>query len=74
MKNKLTFLVSLIFGIPFILMTDLFPLHRYGMFASLPGNPSIKKKYEIEIFLKGTWQVLTSGNEYLDHGYFPVQA
>lgn len=68
-------LIALVFGLPFIGLTDFFPLHRYGMFARLAesdaGTPG---KYSIEIHLGGQWQTLAAGNDYLDRNYFPLLA
>jgi hypothetical protein len=65
-----------LFGIPFLAMQDLFPLHRYGMFARsarLPG--SLLKHYSIEIRHPGrNWEELQTGSPYFDSGFFPEWA
>lgn len=70
----LLILFILIFGIPFLLITDLFPLHRYGMFAGISRQPGEMKKFHIKMKVAGSWQTLSAVNEYLDQNYFPLQA
>ena len=70
----LLILFILIFGIPFLLITDLFPLHRYGMFAGISSQSGESEKFHIEMKVAGSWQTLSAGNEYLDNNYFPLQA
>jgi len=64
----------LIFGIPFLLITDLFPLHRYGMFAGISKQKGEPEKFHLKMKVAGSWQTLSAGNEYLDNNYFPLQA
>jgi hypothetical protein len=70
----LVILLVLIFGIPFLLITDLFPLHRYGMFASISMQQGGIEKFQIQTKVAGSWQPLSAGNAYLDQNYFPLQA
>lgn len=70
----LVILFVLIFGVPFLLITDLFPLHRYGMFAGISRQPGVSEKFHIDLKVAGRWQTLMAGNEYLDQNYFPLQA
>jgi len=72
-KGPVIFLV-LIFGLPFLLITDLFPLHRYGMFAALPSHETKTVKTEIHVHSDRHWKKLVTGNEYLDAGYLPKEA
>ena len=72
--RTLIILFVLVFGIPFLLITDLFPLHRYGMFAGVSRQPGKTEKFRIEMKVAGSWQTLSAGNEYLDKNYFPLQA
>jgi hypothetical protein len=73
-KKLLYFCLPIVFGIPFLLMTDLFPLHRYGMFAGLARKKQPLSQYSIEIHLTGKWTKLEAENEYLDKNYFPLVA
>ena len=70
----LIILFVLIFGVPFLLITDMFPVHRYGMFAGISRQPGELEKFHIEMKVAGSWQILSAGNEYLDSNYFPLQA
>jgi len=72
--RTLIILFVLVFGIPFMLITDLFPLHRYGMFAGISRQPGESEKFQIEMKVAGRWQTLSASNEYLDNNYFPLQA
>lgn len=63
----ISLLIPLIFGIPFLLLTDLFPFHRFGMFARIPAkNPAA----EVRILLCGsdTAMLLETGSPCLDRG------
>jgi len=74
MKKYLYLFVPLVFGIPFLLLADLFPLHRYGMFSGLARPEIVFSQYSIHIHLAGKWQKLEAENEYLDKNYFPMEA
>jgi hypothetical protein len=60
-------LIPLVFGIPFLLLTDLFPFHRYGMFARIPNS---KTGPEVRILLanRDTTLALETGSPCLDRG------
>jgi hypothetical protein len=63
----LSLLIPLIFGIPFLLLTDLFPFHRYGMFARLPAaDPS--PECRILLANADTLLELKTGSPSLDRG------
>ena len=66
-SSFLSLLIPLIFGIPFLLLTDLFPFHRFGMFARFPVK---KPAPEIKILLYGsdTVMLLKTGSPCLDRG------
>lgn len=69
-KVRLLVLWLAAFGLPFVLITDLFPLHRFGMFARLPDQKSTTSKCYLET-KTGTsdWLILKTGNAYFDEGY-----
>ena len=59
------------FGLPFVLITDLFPLHRFGMFARMPNPDEEVQLYSIELKINPKpWQTLETGNPYFDKSYF----
>lgn len=60
----------LVFGIPFLMLTDLFPLHRYGMFARIPASAP-ESPVNILVYKDGNWTELSSGSPYLDAGILP---
>jgi len=64
------FFLILVFGIPFLLITDLFPLHRYGMFARIPVSAP-ESPVKILEYKDGNWTELSSGSPYLDAGILP---
>ena len=57
----------IIFGLPFLLLTDLFPFHRFGMFARMPHR---KPEREVKILMasEGKWKQAVSGSPCLDNG------
>ena len=59
-----------VFGIPFLMLTDLFPLHRYGMFARIPVSAP-ESPVKILVYQNGNWTELSSGSPYLDAGILP---
>jgi hypothetical protein len=66
-------LVPLIFGIPFLLLLDLFPFHRYGMFARIPaGKPA--PEVRIMVASRDTLLELKTGSPYLDRGVMAKMA
>lgn len=71
-----TLFLFVLFGIPFLAMQDLFPLHRYGMFArSARLQGSLLRHYSIEVRHPArNWEPLQTGNPYFDAGYFPEWA
>ena len=59
------------FGLPFVLITDLFPLHRFGMFARMPNPNEEVQLYSIELKINPKpWQTLETDNPYFDKSYF----
>ena len=59
------------FGLPFVLISDLFPLHRFGMFARMPNPTEEVQIYSIEVKTKPKhWLKLEIGNPYFDKSYF----
>jgi hypothetical protein len=73
-RFELPAFLLLSFGIPFLFLTDLFPFHRFGMFAGIARNPEKTASYEIETHQNGNWKNLETGNPYFDSGYFPAMA
>lgn len=75
MKTPALWLFLIAFGLPFLAITDLFPLHRFGMFARIPETPEKVEHFwfETRVSDKG-WQKLQTGNPYFDHSYLPVLA
>jgi hypothetical protein len=69
----LSLLIPLFFGIPFVLLSDLFPFHRYGMFARVPKEAP---KAEIQILLAGKDTIieLKTGSPCLDRGLLKKMA
>jgi len=69
----LSLLIPLFFGIPFVLLSDLFPFHRYGMFARIPKEAP---KAEIQILLAGKDTIieLKTGSPCLDRGLLKKMA
>jgi hypothetical protein len=75
MKNWYLVVIILFFGLPFLGLTDLFPLHRFGMFALVPTDQKKVESFEIQVKNpKENWKTLQTGNEYFDKNYFPVLA
>lgn len=74
MKITGIFFLLIFFGIPFLAVSDLFPLHRFGMFARQPLVSTAEFKGEIQIKKDGSWQKAETGNAYLDKNYFPLWA
>jgi len=60
-------LIPLVFGIPFLLLTDLFPFHRYGMFARLPSKIQ-PEEVRIRIKEGSDWKEFQTGSPCLDRG------
>ena len=74
---KVWFILFLVawFGIPFLVITDLFPLHRYGMFARVALPASKPTLFSIETKTNPSpWKKLTIGNPYFDNSYLPTWA
>lgn len=70
-KNLLLLGWLLAFGLPFVLITDLFPFHRFGMFARTPTADEEIQRYSIELKIKEKrWKMLKTGNPYFDKSYF----
>lgn len=67
-------LITLFFGLPFLALSDLFPFHRFGMFATHPQSEQGWEKIELESFKDGTWKHIESGNAYMDFNYLPQMA
>jgi hypothetical protein len=69
----LSLLIPLIFGIPFLLLLDLFPFHRYGMFARIPAS---KPAPEVRIMLASQDSLLElkTGSPCLDRGMLAQMA
>jgi hypothetical protein len=68
-------ILCLVFGLPFMAITDLFPLHRFGMFAQKSSLKLNSETFEIEIKLKDkNWEKLKTGNSYMDESYLPLLA
>lgn len=69
----LSLLIPLFFGIPFVLLSDLFPFHRFGMFARIPKEAP---KPEIHILLAGNDTIieLKTGSPCLDRGLLKKMA
>ena len=63
----LSLLIPLIFGIPFLLLLDLSPFHRYGMFARIPAS---KPAPQVRIMLASQDSLLElkTGSPCLDRG------
>jgi|GEM_PF-3457558 hypothetical protein len=63
----LSLVIPLVFGIPFLLLLDLFPFHRYGMFARIPAAMPAP---EVRIILvsRDTSLELKTGSPCLDRG------
>ena len=60
----------IIFGLPFLMLTDLFPFHRYGMFARMPAkNP--ESEVRILTANEGKWKQLQTHSPNLDKGALP---
>lgn len=61
----------LAFGLPFVVITDLFPLHRFGMFARMPNPGEEVQLFSIEVKVGNEpWKTLLTGNPYFDKSYF----
>lgn len=75
MKNLYPLVLVVTFGLPFLAITDLFPLHRFGMFARIPETKGSIEFFEFQTKTKnGTWQKLKTGNDYMDQSYLPLLA
>lgn len=66
-------MIIFVFGLPFLGLVDLFPLHRFGMFARLPESGSLPV-FRLVKFQNGQWQALTFGNAYFDDSYGKIWA
>jgi hypothetical protein len=74
-KNLLIGILVLFFGLPFLAITDLFPFHRFGMFARIPSNENSLIQYHVETHQPDSvWKILQTGNEYMDKSYIPLLA
>lgn len=67
-------LICLAFGLPFLLLADLFPLHRFGMFASLPKQAVSYSRFQMEVKVRGKWTAFKTGNAYFDESYLSTLA
>ena len=75
MKKIVILLFIIAFGLPFLLIGDLFPLHRFGMFARTIPLEQQESDYFISYKMDSTgWTKLSTGNEYMDAEYFPIWA
>ncbi|HRH33871.1 MAG TPA: hypothetical protein PKY12_02385 [Catalimonadaceae bacterium] len=72
MKKSSYFVLILFFGLPFLAVTDFFPLHRFGMFARLPLTPTEEYKSEIQVKKGNKWQRFETGNAYVDQNYMSI--
>lgn len=61
------------FGLPFLGIVDLFPLHRFGMFARIPESGSYAD-FRLVKFQNGQWQEIKFGNAYFDDSYGKIWA
>jgi hypothetical protein len=74
-NNWIIITLWLVFGLPFLAITDLFPLHRFGMFAQAPTQIKNSDTFEIQLKLHGdNWEKLKTGNAYMDESYLPLLA
>jgi len=74
-QNWMIIILCLAFGSPFLAITDLFPLHRFGMFAQMPESNNQIETYQIELKVFGkNWVPLKTGNTYMDESYLPFLA
>lgn len=66
-KAFISLIVPIVFGIPFLLFTDFFPFHRYGMFSRIPKE---KPAPNVRILLASadTLLELKTGSACLDRG------
>ena len=68
-------LLCLVFGLPFLAITDLFPLHRFGMFVQIPDQHKYMDSLKIEVKVGDkNWERLKTGNSYMDESYLPLYA
>lgn len=67
-------LLALFFGLPFLLLIDFFPFHRFGMFARISPVEKPTEKIYIEYFHQAAWKKLETGNAYMDANYLPQMA
>lgn len=72
-RNLFPLLIPLVFGIPFLLISDLFPFHRFGMFARHSSAP-VTEETRILLAVGDTLMKLESGSPCLDRGLFPQLA
>ncbi len=72
-RKLLPLFLPLVFGIPFLLLCDLFPFHRFGMFARLPSKAP---EAETRILLadRDSLHVLQTGSPCLDRGLISTMA
>jgi hypothetical protein len=74
-RNAALVVFLLVFGLPFLAITDLFPFHRFGMFARIPEKAQDVSQYVFEVKEPGkSWKKLEAGNPYFDYNYFPLLA
>lgn len=70
----MTFFLVLAFGLPFLAISDLFPFHRYGMFARMPAKTKAESRFSIDYKKLGEYHSVQSGNGYVDNNYLPLWA
>ena len=74
-QNWMILTLCLVFGLPFLAITDLFPFHRFGMFAQKPQQNNDIEIYHLEVKTgQKTWESLKTGNAYMDESYLPQLA
>lgn len=74
-KRRFLFLWLAVFGVPFVLVAELFPMHRFGMFARRPNPGEGTTKAHLETKTDDEpWKKLETGNAYFDNGYFSTLA
>lgn len=73
-QKLLIVLLCVAFGLPFLVLADLFPFHRFGMFASLPRQAASYSHLEIQWKTSGNWKKMQTGNTYFDDLYIPQKA
>lgn len=74
MRIGAIFILLFVFGIPFLLISDWFPLHRFGMFARIPVSIEKQVQFRIVTLQSGTWKSFETGNAYFDQSYTSLWA